>query len=634
MSWSTWKAALRAVVTGSASRRTRRQPSARRTRLGVEALETRDLMSASLAPSVFVRPNGEADFVTQGANNSLLYYYNRPGIGWSSTMVAGPGTTFSAPSLFVRPSGEADIVAQGANNSLMYYFAWPGSAWNCTQIAGSGTTFSAPSVTVRATTGEADVVSQGPNNSLRYYFAWPGSAWNCTQVAVSGTTFSAPAISVRPSGEADIVAQGSNNSLMYFFAWPGTNWSCTQIAGSGTTFSAPSLFVRPSGEADVAVLGANCSLSYYYAWPGQYTWFRSQVAGAWTATSAPSVFVGPDGVAYVTTQRLDGTADSRNTDGSLTCYSASPGGSWSMQDRYAGPTPAWSPVASAPYRPVTGTLFGPTNLPRYTDVRQGGVGDCWLLSGLAEVAARAPQDIVRMFTCNGTVVENGALVEVYTVRFFNSDGVAKYVQVDAELPSGGYQYDQPQNGVLWVALAEKAYAKANGACLVTTSHVGGDSYEALDGGWPKWALQAITGNSTASLPVAPFNAPSVASAWTGGQLIVLCTSSPSSPLIVERHCYAVVGYDPSSSTPFELYNPWGDDSSVIGATTEFEKRQVYGGVFWASWATLYQNFTSQTIGVGAAATTTPDVKRSLEAADLLFTLERDSLRHRAETLLY
>ena len=56
---------------------------------------------------------------------------------------------------------------------------------------------------------------------------------------------------------------------------------------------------------------------------------------------------------------------------------------------------------------------------RLLDVQQGQVGDCWLMASLAEVAARDPQDIRNMFTADGTAVENGATVSLYTVRFFN-----------------------------------------------------------------------------------------------------------------------------------------------------------------------------------------------------------------------
>ena len=71
-----------------------------------------------------------------------------------------------------------------------------------------------------------------------------------------------------------------------------------------------------------------------------------------------------------------------------------------------------------------------------------------------------------MFTYDGTTVDNGATVGLYTVRFFSTNGSAFDVKVDTELPSGGEYYDHVGNDLgtqaLWVALAEKAYAEANG----------------------------------------------------------------------------------------------------------------------------------------------------------------------------
>jgi hypothetical protein len=247
------------------------------------------------------------------------------------------------------------------------------------------------------------------------------------------------------------------------------------------------------------------------------------------------------------------------------------------------------PTAGLAYAPVTGALFGP-NGPSYLDVRQGVVGDCWLLSSLAATAVQAPQDIRNMFTYQGTAMENGYTVGVYTVRFFDTYGTARYITVDTELPGGGTEYDRPANGVLWVALAEKAYVQANAAGWVSTQHVGWDSYSALEIGSPEWALHAITGNSGAGYYVNPAN---MAAAWNAGQIIVINSSSnPASPYIVGdaavQHCYALVGYNPASSMPFRVYNPWGTDSTGW-ALLNYNGRRVYG-VFNATGTFLTQNF--------------------------------------------
>jgi hypothetical protein len=251
------------------------------------------------------------------------------------------------------------------------------------------------------------------------------------------------------------------------------------------------------------------------------------------------------------------------------------------------------PAALAAYSPVDGSLFG-ANGPSYLDVHQGDVGDCWLMASLAEVAARAPSIIESMFTYEGTGVENGSVVGIYTVRFFNNAGTAEYVTVDTELPAGGGLYDHPVDGVLWVALAEKAYAEANGDGFVTTSEVGSDSYAALNGGYPSWALHAITGDPAGDYSINPFD---IALAWNLGDFIVLTTDTPPSSYIVGDHCYAVVGYNASSSQPIQVFNPWGTDASgwVPGYSN-----QIYG-LFTANAAFISQHFVGQSIGVESAA---------------------------------
>jgi hypothetical protein len=278
---------------------------------------------------------------------------------------------------------------------------------------------------------------------------------------------------------------------------------------------------------------------------------------------------------------------------------------------------ATEPSAATAYSPVSGSLFGANGL-SYLDVHQGDLGDCWLMASLAEVAARDPADIQGMFTAAGTTVENGSTVSIYKVRLYNGSGVAGYFTVDTELPSGGTYYDQATNGVLWAALAEKAYAEANGAGWVTTSYEGSDSYNALNGGDPSWALQAITGKPANDFSINPAN---IAAAWKAGQLIVLGSSpNANDNLIVGdsqgTHAYAVVNYVASSSNPFELYNPWGV-SSVVGSTVTFNGRQVYGGPFYANATLISRDFAYQFIGTGTEAGTVSPDNGSREVAGIL-----------------
>ena len=73
-----------------------------------------------------------------------------------------------------------------------------------------------------------------------------------------------------------------------------------------------------------------------------------------------------------------------------------------------------------------------------------------------------------MFTDLGTYVENGVQVHVWSVHFYDTTGVSRSVIVDNELPVDPYgntMSDKVYNGVLWVALAEKAYIQASRAGL-------------------------------------------------------------------------------------------------------------------------------------------------------------------------
>ncbi len=252
------------------------------------------------------------------------------------------------------------------------------------------------------------------------------------------------------------------------------------------------------------------------------------------------------------------------------------------------PNNAYTNVGATGY-----TLFGP-NGPSFTDVAQGSAGDCWMLSSLAETAARDPQIIQKMFINNG----NGT----WTVRFY-VNGAPDYVTVNDQLPvataypsyNGGYAFDAPQNGILWVALAEKAFAEENLSGGVATGQQGVDSYAALNGGYPCWALAAITGLPSSEFNVTPgMTSQDIAAALQAGDLVCIGTpgSSDIDSNLVSGHCYAVVGYNPSSSMPFEVFNPWGLNTAQADGVW---------GLFIANGAFLEANFDTW----GAAGTAAP-----------------------------
>jgi hypothetical protein len=187
---------------------------------------------------------------------------------------------------------------------------------------------------------------------------------------------------------------------------------------------------------------------------------------------------------------------------------------------------------------------------------------------------------------------------------FYVNGTPDYVTVNDQLPvatadpsyNDGYAFDDPLDGVLWVALAEKALAQENLSGQIETSDPGVDSYAALNGGQPSVALAAITGWSSAYFDITPgVTAQQIAAALQAGDLVCIGTpdSSNIDPQLVGGHCYAVIGYDPSSSLPFEVFNPWGVRTySMTGG-------QTYG-LFDANGTFLEDNFVSGGVAGSAA----------------------------------
>lgn len=134
-----------------------------------------------------------------------------------------------------------------------------------------------------------------------------------------------------------------------------------------------------------------------------------------------------------------------------------------------------------------------------SDIRQGTLGDCWLMSAIAAVAEF--EDVVR----ETFVTEEFNDECKYTVKLFepytlekgakpppmktgeakkNIEGKWLYITVDDFIPclkDGSPACAKGVEGEFWVCLLEKAFAK----------YVG--SYSALSGGYPTLALMALTG---------------------------------------------------------------------------------------------------------------------------------------------
>ncbi|HEX8911067.1 MAG TPA: C2 family cysteine protease [Humisphaera sp.] len=207
---------------------------------------------------------------------------------------------------------------------------------------------------------------------------------------------------------------------------------------------------------------------------------------------------------------------------------------------------------AAHYGPLSSDtpLFAATG-PKMDDVRQGGLGDCWFMSGLASVAKAKP-DVIRQ-----AVTELGD--GTYAVRYFD-DGAAKYYRVDAQLArknsNNAVIFAQPGNNSLWVPIMEKAYAFHR-----SDSH----QYKEMNSGWGDETMQAL-GKYTESDDVIWHSnstlATNMRNRLLAGGAVTACTDPAILGCsIVPSHCYSVVAVSSDLKT-ITLRNPWGLDGKT------------------------------------------------------------------------
>lgn len=231
-------------------------------------------------------------------------------------------------------------------------------------------------------------------------------------------------------------------------------------------------------------------------------------------------------------------------------YSTSPSSPSYIATEIAGQNFTDPAVASGStgYRNFASTpLF--TDGPEYNDIRQGNLGDCYLLASLASVAESDPNMIKQMVAPLG----DGTFV----VRFFKN-GQATYLRVDADLAVNGgsslsYARLSP-DGEMWVAVVEKAYAHFR---------YGQNSFSSIEGGWMGTVYNEVSGvnylyrwTTGAAGDLANYMTSHLGS---GHAVTVASNPSPGNP-IAGSHAYMVKSVESSGGTTYvTVYNPWGYD---------------------------------------------------------------------------
>jgi hypothetical protein len=225
------------------------------------------------------------------------------------------------------------------------------------------------------------------------------------------------------------------------------------------------------------------------------------------------------------------------------------------------------------------------------DIKQGAIGDCFLMAAQGALASANPDTIRNAIRDNGD--------GTYTVTLYEKSGgflglgqsvEKREITVNAEFPKDGKHAnptgDQVDNKAeIWPLIVEKAYAQLKGG------------YEAISqGGLPKDVMFALTGKEANSVKTNKLSFDDLAANLSGGQAVTASTTDlrnvpfatpgdASSGGVYgmittkgtgtkdERHAYIVqstyVAADGQQMV--RLFNPWGSSHPSDMPFAEFQK---------------------------------------------------------------
>jgi len=215
--------------------------------------------------------------------------------------------------------------------------------------------------------------------------------------------------------------------------------------------------------------------------------------------------------------------------------------------------------------------------PNLPDIRQGALGDCYMLAPLGALVHRNPDDVRNMVKPEG----NG-----FRVKFGDGQEVKVNALTDGELALGG----SSTKAGYWIRIVEKAYGSrklSEGDEKVAT--------DSMRGGSSGTAGKAFTGNKFSSVSlIGDFKKEvsqekldekmkqlrtEIPKATADKRLIVAGTSKKDMPKSISpNHAYAIFGYD-AKTDRITIWNPHGNDFKPKGDEGPENGYLIEDGVF-------------------------------------------------------
>lgn len=260
--------------------------------------------------------------------------------------------------------------------------------------------------------------------------------------------------------------------------------------------------------------------------------------------------------------------------------------------------PTWSTSSAYTYTFRDAPLFSASGA-QVAEISQGGIGDCYMIAAMVNIANSSSALIESMFTDNG----NGT----YGVRFYGVGDDPLYVTVNTSL--AGWTANS-SNGSLWVSLLEKAYVEYE-----VQRYGEANSYASIGGGYAS-GMSAIAGRDCVYYSCNSYTLQAwtttvkstVLAAMARGEQVMYSSFQSQADLdngktnLVDAHQFSVLGYD-SAKDELILRNPWGH----AGGSS-------WNGVFDLTFEQLYDSGSSLLVTKEGVPTGAIDAKYTVNAA--------------------